>query len=249
MIPVFESHVHCTSVKCAAVVHVFGGKFRQPDPITHEILADDSEEIKYFFKADPANGFLIADLISAYSILSRGIPPGHVPRRETLAILESKDHPIHACFSALNERDRFHRLYFEAAKGNLRVPEGPTFSTKETMLAACLSALGHKEIGWTFDGKSAWFHFRPDPVVHQMAEAFTAAWATMLLPLAHPLYWMKSVLERRKELVDYKNGKLRDLNNRTLEPCYRENQGMRTILTPVHTSPENLEKSKKYLNA
>jgi hypothetical protein len=239
-----DSHAYCTSVKCAAVVWVFGGKFRvQPsgDPITVEIDGSGKEDAKYHFFGTPDVGFQIADIISAYSILARGVPSGFSPKREVLAMIENKDHPIHCCFKALTERDRLHRLYLEAVSGKVK-PSGDSgaFSTNLTMLAACLVASGHKEIGYRLDGQKALFEFDSSPEVLQLVEAYQGAWEIMLLPNGHPLYWMKSVLDRRNEIL---------IEKRKCEPFYVEQKGNRIIKTPLHITDENLEKSKKYINS
>lgn len=243
----FESHVYCTSVKCASVVYVFGGKFRvQPngDPITIDLLADGTEEVKFHFFGTPDVGHQISDIISAYSILSRGIPAGFIPKKEALAMVDNPDHPIHYCFRALNERDRFHQLYFEAARGRVRPSkQAGAFSIQDTQLAACLGASGHKEIGYTFDGKSAHFEFSQNDDVSLLSNAYSAAWNIMTLPPGHSIYWMKSVLDRRNEIL---------IEKRKVEPFYTEKRGgedaLKIIKTPLHISNENLEKSKKYIH-
>lgn len=245
-----QSNPWCTSVKCASVVYVFGGKLRQPDPI--EITLDEAgkEDVRYCFQSDDISlGFAIGDIIAAYSILTRGIPPGIVPRKETLDICNDPKHAIHSCFLALNERDRLHRLYFEAQAGRGK-DQGPNhFATSQTKMAASLSALGHKVEGVTWDGKSAHFQFQENEEMRKLADAYDAAWGLMLLPKDHPIYWMKSVLDRRDELLGYKNGKLKDMNGRIIEPMLRERRGGKVVLTPIHATKETIEKSKKYINA
>lgn len=245
-----QSNPWCTSVKCASVVYVFGGKLRQPDPIEIVLDAEGREDVRYCFESDDiSQGFAIGDLICAYSILTRGIPKGIVPRKETLDICNDSKHAIHHCFRSLNERDRLHRIYFEAQAGHAKAFHGECLSTSQTKLAASLAASGHKECGVTWDGKSAFFQFREDVEMRKLADAYDAAWSLMLLPKDHPIYWMKSVLDRRDELLGYKNGKLKDMNGKIIEPMYREQRGGKTIFTPLHASKESIEKSKKYLNA
>lgn len=248
MQPRLDSHVFCTSVKCASVVFVFGGKFREyphGDPITIDILKDGSEETKFHFFSSPDIGHQIADIISAYSILTRGIPQGFKPKKEVMDMVNNQDHPIHACFRSLNERDRFHRIYIEASRGRVRPsPSEDALSINDTLLAACLSALGHQEIGHLFNGRSAYFQFENKPEIKDLMKAYDAAWNEMLLPAAHPLYWMKSVLDRRNEIL---------IEKRKVEPFYVEKRGgddaLKVIKTPLHITKENLEKSKKYINS
>lgn len=248
MQPRLESHVFCTSVKCAAVVHVFGGKFREPplgDPITIEISQEGIEEVKFHFYGNPEIGHQISDIIAAYSILSRGIPNGFSPKRETLAMVSNTEHPLHACFRALNERDRFHQIYFEAARGRVKPScAANAISTNDTLLAACLGASGHKEIGYTFDGRAAHFEFENNSETQKLQDAYCSAWNIMKLPNGHPIYWMKSVLDRRNEIL---------MEKRRVEPFYIEKRGgddaLKIIKTPLHISKENLEKSKKYINS
>lgn len=254
-----DYHAFCTSVKCAAVVYTFGGKFRQPpdgDSITHEIYADGSEDIRYHFFGSPDQGLVISDLISAYSILTRGVPRGFVPKPEAMAIVNDKDHPIHACFRALNERDRLHEAYFKAARTGdfsgaiYRDDEYKTLNTKQ---AASLCALGHKEKYVVFDGQKAYYCFENSVDVVAIASAYDAAWDKLVFPQDHPLYWMKSALDHRDEILLLKRDFIKSDGTRGVEPFYVEQRGgeehLRVTKTPMHILPANLEKSKKYLNS
>jgi hypothetical protein len=251
-----EAHAFCTSVKCAAVVYTFGGRFRRPpdgDPITHEIFSGGREEIRYHFFGNPEQGIAIANLICAYSIMTRGVPEGMTPKSEVIAVVKDETHPIHACFRALNERDRLHQLFFEAARGKSKPFAGQSISTSNTKLAAAVCSSGHKEIGVRFDGKAAHFEFEDTPEVKKLADAYDAAWAILFLPQGHPIYWMKSALDHRDEILIQKRDTIKSDGTRGVEPFYVEQRGgeehLRITKTPVHISAANLEKSKKYLNS
>lgn len=236
----FSNHVYCTSVKCAAAVSTLTPLIG----VCREINQQGREDGRFFFDPETKQGEQTEDIISAFSILTRGgiNPQMNRPNAEVCKMVNEGTHAIHVCHKALTERDRLHNVYRKSMVEAVRLASEENFAHNSTPLAACLSALGHSEIGHAFDGKSCFFLFEKSDEIKVLIEAFYAAWNELLLPFGHPLYWMKSCLQKREEILKLYNASI---------PYYAEKSGgeqsMKVVMTPVNVTPDQMEKAKKYL--
>jgi hypothetical protein len=247
-----------TSIKCAATVLTLGARLKNEEPISVNINTKGQEEIRYHFETHTGKGIKVQDLISAFSIIARGgLKPGLAePSPEALSVIKDAQHPLHVCQKALAERDRLHELVLIAAKG-IAYPITQTEDlTNDTKLAACLSVLGHQPSNIKWDGRRGWFFYNASAEINKFWIAYEAAWGTLTLEPSHPMYFMKTALERREELFclrkygvkeDGRVARNEHESFRKVEPYIIEKRGAKIILTPVNITPENLEKAQKYL--
>lgn len=253
-----ESHIFATSIKCAATIITLGARIRSVDSVTITIESTGREDCRFWFQKETATGGEASDLIAAYSFISRGGIKNGVakPSKEAALIINNGKHPLYTCFHVLQERDRLHGLVLDARKRTAKAFSPYGNITNNTKLAAILTASGHKEKEVLWDGVSVWFVFEDKAEVQDIRNTFEAAWGIMLKDPQHPIYFMKSVLDRREELFALKNhGVNKDgdvarsiYNSRQKpEPFIIERQGSKTILTPVNITDENRKKSQQYL--
>lgn len=235
-----ETHTFATSIKCASTVITLGARLRSIDPITITIDSNGREETRFWFQKETSSEKNVSDLVSAYSFISRGgMKSGfNQPSKEAIAIINNGNHPLYTCFNALQERDRLHTLVLNERKGTAKTFSPYGSLTNNTKLAAVLCASGYKEKKVLWDGVSVWFQFEDCAEVQDIRNVYEAAWGIMLRDPKDPIYFMKSVLDRREELFTLKN---------KAEPFIVERHGNKTILTPVNISSENLKKSQQYL--
>lgn len=247
-----------TSIKCAATVLTLGGCLKKEEPLSVTINTKGQEEIRYHFETHTGKGVKVQDLIAAFSIIARGgLRQGLAePSAEAMAIIKHAQHPLHACQKALAERDRLHQVVLEAQKGKASYITHGEGITNNTHLAACLSASGFRESESKWDGKACWFYFDGNQEVELLWNAFEAAWETLLLDITHPLYFMKTVLDRRHELFCLRRYGVKEdgtvarndrESHRKVEPYIIEKKGAKIIMTPLNITPENLAKAEKYL--
>ena len=227
-----EHNVFCTSVKCAAMLGALGARPKKEDFITVEKIPG-GENVQYRWEPVTQFGENVADLISAYNVMSRGgQPPINV-----IKILNDAAHRIHICFNVFKHRDRLHN---RIKSGNFDLPPPVGYVTKDIKLASSLASLCGQEKSAFRQGKEVFFAFESSDELMKLATAYKMAWNELTLPIDSPIYYCKAVLNKRDEFIHLKEDQADKV------AMVKIQDGNRTLFARAKTPPELIKRALQY---